>query len=103
MLTFIVVLLVLILLVALGVVGFAFELLWWALVGLVIGALGRLVLPGPRPIGWLWTIAAGIAGSLGGGVLGELLGGNWLLELVLAVAVAALLIAALGGPRRTTA
>jgi uncharacterized membrane protein YeaQ/YmgE (transglycosylase-associated protein family) len=102
-LTFLVVLLVLILLVALGVVGLAFELLWWALVGLVIGGLGRLVLPGPRPIGWLGTIAAGIAGSLGGGLLGDLLGGNWLLELVLAVAVAALLIATLGGPRRTTA
>jgi uncharacterized membrane protein YeaQ/YmgE (transglycosylase-associated protein family) len=99
-LTCLVVLLVVILLVALGVVGLAFELLWWALVGLVIGGLGRLVLPGPRPIGALRTIAAGIAGALGGGLLGELLGGNWLLELVLAVAVAALLIATLWGQRR---
>jgi uncharacterized membrane protein YeaQ/YmgE (transglycosylase-associated protein family) len=105
MLTLLIVLLVLIVMIALGVavVGVVLELLWWALVGLVIGALARLVLPGIQPIGWLGTIGAGIAGALLGGVIGDALGGNGLLELALAVLVAALLIAAFRGTRRAYA
>jgi uncharacterized membrane protein YeaQ/YmgE (transglycosylase-associated protein family) len=101
-LTLLIVLVALVLVVLLGVavLGVALKLLWWALVGLVIGALGRLVLPGPQVIGWLGTIAAGVLGAILGGVLGDALGGNGLLELVLAVAVAALAIAAFGGARR---
>jgi uncharacterized membrane protein YeaQ/YmgE (transglycosylase-associated protein family) len=104
-LTLLVVFLLLVLAIALGiaVAGVVLELVWWAIIGLVIGGLARLVLPGPRPIGWLWTIGAGVAGALVGGVLGDALGGNWLLELVLAVAAAALLIAVLGGTRRAYA
>ena len=37
--------------------------------GLVIGALGRLVVPGRQPIGLWMTIAVGIAGSLVGGLV----------------------------------
>lgn len=36
---------------------------------LVVGALGRLAVPGPDPIGLLGTIALGLAGSLLGGLL----------------------------------
>jgi uncharacterized membrane protein YeaQ/YmgE (transglycosylase-associated protein family) len=32
--------------------------------GIVIGVLARLVLPGRQPIGFLWTVLLGIAGSL---------------------------------------
>lgn len=105
MVTLLLILLLLFLAIALGIaaVGVVFQLLWWALVGLVIGALARLLLPGPRPIGWLWTIGAGIAGALLGGVIGDALGGNDLLEFVLAVVVAALLIAGFGGSRRSYA
>lgn len=105
MVTLLVVLLLLVLAIALGiaVAGVVFKLLWWAVVGLAIGGLARLVLPGRRPIGWLWTIGAGVAGALIGGVLGDALGGNALLELVLAVAAAAVLIAAFGGGRRAYA
>ena len=105
MATLLLILVAVVLLVILGVavVGLALKLLWWALVGLVIGGLARLFLRDVPPIGWLATIAAGIAGSLLGGVAGNLLGGNWLLELVLAVAIAALLIAWLGGRRRAYA
>jgi uncharacterized membrane protein YeaQ/YmgE (transglycosylase-associated protein family) len=105
MVTLLVILLVLIVMIALGVavVGLVLELLWWALVGLVIGGLARLFVRGTQPIGWLGTIAAGIAGALLGGVIGDALGGNGLLELVLAVALAALLIAAFGGTRRAYA
>jgi uncharacterized membrane protein YeaQ/YmgE (transglycosylase-associated protein family) len=103
MLTVLIVLLVIVLLIALGIVGFALEIVGWILVGLVIGALGRLVLPGPRPIGWLRTIVAGVVGAIAGGILADLFDGNGLLEILLAVAVAALMIAALWGSERERA
>ena len=59
--------------------------------GLIVGALGRLVIPGPNPMGVGLTIAVGIGGSLIGGVIGVLLfnrpGG-----LLLSVAGAALIV-----------
>lgn len=59
--------------------------------GLIVGALARLVLPGPDPMSGLATLGYGIAGSLIGGMLGRLLGlGN--LGLLLGVACAAGLI-----------
>ena len=42
-------------------------ILSWAIWGLFVGLLGRLLVPGRQPIGFLWTIALGIAGSLIGG------------------------------------
>lgn len=43
------------------------------LYGLVAGALARLALPGPDPMGLLATIGLGLAGSLVGGVVSYLL------------------------------
>jgi uncharacterized membrane protein YeaQ/YmgE (transglycosylase-associated protein family) len=40
-----------------------------ALNGLVLGALGRLLLPGPDPMSIWMTIAVGITGSLVGGLI----------------------------------
>ena len=37
--------------------------------GLVVGALARFFYPGDVPMGWLWTIGLGIAGSLLAGLL----------------------------------
>ena len=54
-------------------VGLALKLLWWALVGLVTGALARLILRGKQSIGLLATAAAGIAGALLGGNVGHAL------------------------------
>ena len=39
----------------------------WAIWGLFVGLLARLLLPGRQPIGFLWTILLGVAGSLIGG------------------------------------
>ena len=39
--------------------------------GLLIGALGRLALPGPDPMGIGTTILVGIGGSLIGGLVGR--------------------------------
>lgn len=48
--------------------------LWTILVGLVVGALAKLILPGNNPGGVILTILLGIAGSLVGGFLGRSLG-----------------------------
>jgi uncharacterized membrane protein YeaQ/YmgE (transglycosylase-associated protein family) len=85
------------------IVGLAFKLLWWALIGIVIGALGRLVLPGKQAIGWLATIGAGVAGALLGGIIADALDVGSIIQFVIAVAVAAGLIALLGGARRAYA
>jgi uncharacterized membrane protein YeaQ/YmgE (transglycosylase-associated protein family) len=41
--------------------------------GLIIGALARLLLPGKQKIGLLWTLALGLAGSVIGGTIANLL------------------------------
>jgi uncharacterized membrane protein YeaQ/YmgE (transglycosylase-associated protein family) len=86
-----------------AVVGLALKLLWWALLGLVIGALARLVLPGRQAIGWLGTAGTGIAGALLGGIIADALDVGTVLQFVVAVLVAAGLIAALGSARRSYA
>ncbi|WP_433467552.1 GlsB/YeaQ/YmgE family stress response membrane protein [Spirillospora sp. CA-128828] len=70
-------------------------ILWFIVVGAVIGALARLLVPGRNPIGILLTILIGIAGSIVGGVIADALGAGALIAFVFAVVVAALGVAAL--------
>jgi uncharacterized membrane protein YeaQ/YmgE (transglycosylase-associated protein family) len=72
--------------------GLALLVLWFAVGGLITGALARLLLPGPDPMSWLTTIGYGIGGSLLGGLAARLLGLPEGLSFVLAVAGAAVLI-----------
>jgi uncharacterized membrane protein YeaQ/YmgE (transglycosylase-associated protein family) len=70
--------------------------------GLVIGLLARLVLPGRQEIGLLWTLLIGVAGSVVGGVIANLIGSGDIFELnfigfVVAVAAAAGLLAVVEG------
>lgn len=44
-----------------------------AVSGLIIGALGRLAIPGRQPMGCVMTILVGIGGSLLGGLVGQAL------------------------------
>jgi len=44
-----------------------------AIEGLVIGALARLALPGPDPMGFFATIGLGLAGSFIGGIISAVL------------------------------
>jgi uncharacterized membrane protein YeaQ/YmgE (transglycosylase-associated protein family) len=81
---------VLLLLVAGSLIGLAFSLIWLALTGLVIGALGRLVLPGRHDISLLATALIGIAASLLGGILANIFDVGWLVQLLVAVALAAI-------------
>jgi uncharacterized membrane protein YeaQ/YmgE (transglycosylase-associated protein family) len=60
--------------------------------GLVIGALGRLVVPGPNPIGFWRTVLCGVGGSLVGGLIGHFLFSSGLLVLALEVLAAAALV-----------
>ena len=64
-----------------------------AVSGLIVGALGRLALPGPQPMSLLWTMALGIGGSLLAGVIGQVLfGDNHRAGLLLSVACTTLLV-----------
>ena len=90
--TVIVVLLIIILalLLAGSLIGLAFSLLWLALTGVIIGALGRLVLPGRQDVSLLATALIGIAASLLGGILADIFDVGGLIQFLVAVALAAL-------------
>lgn len=72
------------------------ELLWIILgllvQGLVVGALGRLAIPGPNPMSLGTTILVGIAGSFLGGFIGYYLFGQNAVGLLLGIAAAALIV-----------
>ncbi|WP_019546323.1 GlsB/YeaQ/YmgE family stress response membrane protein [Streptomyces sulphureus] len=73
-------------------------------VGAVIGALGRLVLPGRQRIGTLATVLVGVVAALVGTALAtgigvaDTKGFDWI-ELIIQVALAAVGVAALARPR----
>jgi len=50
------------------------HLLWMIVVGLIVGALAKLIMPGRDPGGIIVTILLGIAGSLVAGYLGRAVG-----------------------------
>lgn len=50
-----------------------FSFIWWIIIGLVAGALARLVMPGKDPMGILGTIVLGIIGSIIGGFVSTLI------------------------------
>jgi uncharacterized membrane protein YeaQ/YmgE (transglycosylase-associated protein family) len=63
-----------------------------AVVGLMIGGLARLILPGPDPMSVPATMGFGVAGSFFGGLLGRLLNLPSSVGFALGVAGAAFLI-----------
>jgi uncharacterized membrane protein YeaQ/YmgE (transglycosylase-associated protein family) len=60
--------------------------------GLVVGALGRLVIPGKNQMSILATIAVGIGGAFLGGIVGSLLFSGPTAGLLLAVLGAAFIV-----------
>ena len=73
-----------------------------ALTGLLVGALGRLALPGPDPMGCGMTILVGVAGSLAAGlfarlVLGARAGGGIVLAILFATLFVYLIRRSRGG------
>ena len=75
-----------------------------ALIGLIVGAVARVLVPGPTPMGILGTIGLGVAGAFIGGFIGRLLFGpsftsGW--SFLLSVLVATGLVWMVSGRRRT--
>jgi uncharacterized membrane protein YeaQ/YmgE (transglycosylase-associated protein family) len=80
------------------------EVLWWILVGAIVGGLARLFLPGRSPLGCLGTIFIGIAGAVIGGkvweeIFGPQRGVAWIGAILAAMLLTALL-AGMAGKRR---
>jgi uncharacterized membrane protein YeaQ/YmgE (transglycosylase-associated protein family) len=50
------------------------HIIWTLIIGLVVGALAKLIMPGKDPGGVVVTMLLGVAGSLVAGFLGRALG-----------------------------
>jgi len=50
------------------------SILWSLIIGAIVGAVAKFVMPGKDPGGWIVTTLLGIAGSVVAGWLGSLLG-----------------------------
>jgi uncharacterized membrane protein YeaQ/YmgE (transglycosylase-associated protein family) len=71
----------------------------WIVMGLIVGALAKFIMPGKDPGGIAVTILIGIAGAFVGGYAGSILGlgsvtGFNLVSILLAIGGAILLLAA---------
>lgn len=43
--------------------------IWWLIIGLIVGALARLIMPGRDAMGMIATLVLGILGSIVGGLI----------------------------------
>ena len=68
----------------------------WLLIGLVIGGLARLLVPGRQHIGLILTIGIGIVAALLGGIITTALigAGHAVITFIVALIAAALLVSA---------
>jgi uncharacterized membrane protein YeaQ/YmgE (transglycosylase-associated protein family) len=51
-------------------------IIWTIIVGLIVGIIGRFLVPGRDPMGWIATILLGIGGAIVGSLIGSLLDGE---------------------------
>ena len=84
-------------------------IIFWIVVGLIAGALAKLIMPGDDPGGIIVTILLGIAGAFVGGLVFSLFGGAgvtgfnlWSLLVATVGAIILLAIYRLIAGRRTT-
>jgi uncharacterized membrane protein YeaQ/YmgE (transglycosylase-associated protein family) len=93
-------LLLVVLFVVFPVVGMpAWAIISTIIVGFVIGALARLVVPGRQRVNVLITFLAGLVGSIVGGFVGShVLGLGWIGSTLVEIGVAALVIAYITSP-----
>jgi uncharacterized membrane protein YeaQ/YmgE (transglycosylase-associated protein family) len=85
------------------------SLIAWAVFGLIVGAIARLLYPGAQPMGLLMTMLLGVVGSLVGGFIswafgfdpqdGPFQGAGWIMSILGALIV---VWAALYAGSRTT-
>lgn len=50
------------------------EILWMLIIGLVVGVVAKLLMPGRDPGGFVVTMILGVAGALVAGVIGSVVG-----------------------------
>ncbi len=80
-----------------GFIGYVISLV---VVGFVIGGLGRLIVPGPNPIGLWRTLGVGLGGALVGSFVGAILGLG-AISILLEVGASAALVYFVSGGRRS--
>jgi uncharacterized membrane protein YeaQ/YmgE (transglycosylase-associated protein family) len=61
---------------------------WLIIVGAIVGALGRLLVPGRDPMGWIVTILIGVASLV---VAGLIFSNGWL-QFIVGVVIAVVLV-----------
>jgi uncharacterized membrane protein YeaQ/YmgE (transglycosylase-associated protein family) len=74
-----------------GDIGF-WDIVWYAIAGIVIGALARLILPGKQSMGWILTMVIGVVAAIVGGLLwNAIFSGNegiaWIGSIIVAVVI----------------
>ncbi|MEV8633795.1 GlsB/YeaQ/YmgE family stress response membrane protein [Streptosporangium sp. NPDC051023] len=75
-------------------------------IGAVIGAIGRLLLPGRQAIGWVLTVVVGIVAALIGTAIAQVLGVattngiDWI-ELVMQIVLAVIGVGLVAGMKRS--
>jgi uncharacterized membrane protein YeaQ/YmgE (transglycosylase-associated protein family) len=80
---------------ALSIIGFL-------ILGLIVGALAKMILPGRQGGGWLATLILGVVGAFVGGLLGSVifdvnLGSFWDLKTWLLALIGAVIVLAIWG------
>lgn len=68
------------------------DIIVYAIAGLVIGALARLILPGKQSMGWVLTMAIGVVSAIAGGFIWNAIfpdneGIAWIGSLVVALVI----------------
>lgn len=72
-------------------------IIWFIIIGAIVGALARLIVPGPNPMGVVLTVLVGIAGAVVGGVIAHAIGAGSIIAFILAIVVAAAVVALVSG------
>lgn len=69
----------------------------WIIIGLIAGVLGKLIMPGDDPGGFIVTILIGIGGAFVGGALASLvgLGGGGIIWTIITATLGAIILLAI--------
>ena len=68
----------------------------WIIIGLIAGALAKLIMPGDDPGGFIVTILLGIAGAVVGGYLAGLVGiGGGTITTIITATIGAIILLAI--------
>lgn len=86
-----------------AVIASAAWLAWFGIVGIVIGAFARLLVPDSGGFGLPGTILAGLVGSMVGGIIAHVADLGTFIEFLVSILAAAVVIAAANSSRSSRA